>query len=117
MIRWFLVGLLAFSLTGCGASDSTNDSSAKRANAPAILLFTGRGTSPNDVAALERILSNHHFSYSTANSLRLNGLSESELRAHRLLLVPGGDFEKIGNGLTSGATGRLRHAIASGLSY
>jgi glutamine amidotransferase-like uncharacterized protein len=80
-------------------------------------LFTGRGTSPNDVAALERILSEHHFSYSTAKSPRLNGMSESELRAYRLLMVPGGNFEEIGNGLTSSATARLRNAIRSGLSY
>src|SRR5215831_14191487 len=65
---WLLLGLLLFSPTACRASDSTHDTPAKGANAtaaaatpptssgaPIILLFTGRGTSPNDVAALERI--------------------------------------------------------------
>src|ERR1019366_5816772 len=94
---WLLVGLLPFSLTACGASDSSNGAPAKGSNAtssgtPSILLFTGRGTPPNDVAALEGILSENHFSYSTASSPRLNGMSESELRAYRLLMVPGGDF-------------------------
>jgi hypothetical protein len=53
-----------------------------------VLLFTGRRTSPNDVAALEHILSENHMSHSTASSPRLNGMSESELRAYRLLMVP-----------------------------
>jgi glutamine amidotransferase-like uncharacterized protein len=127
---WLLLGLLPFALTACGASDPTNDAPAKGANAsaaaaipptssgtPIILLFTGRGTSPNDVAALERILSENHFSYSTASSPQLNGMSEPELRAYRLLMVPGGNFEEIGHGLTSSATARLRNAIRSGLSY
>jgi glutamine amidotransferase-like uncharacterized protein len=122
MIRTFvcmvLVGLTPFSLTACGASDSTNDAPAKGANAStAVLLFTGRGTSPNDVAALEHVLSENHVSYSTASSPRLNGMSESQVKAYRVLMVPGGDFEEIGHGLTSSATARLRNAIRSGLSY
>jgi glutamine amidotransferase-like uncharacterized protein len=44
-------------------------------------------------------------------------MSESELRAYRLLLVPGGNFVEIGNGLTSSATTRLRNAIQHGLNY
>jgi hypothetical protein len=129
--RWLVVGLLPLSLIACGASNSTNDAPAKGASAstaaaatlptssgtPIILLFIGRGTSPNDVAALERILSENHFSYSTANSRRLNRMSESELRAYRLLIVPGGDFEEIGNALTSSTTANLRNAIRSGLNY
>jgi glutamine amidotransferase-like uncharacterized protein len=116
----FLVALLLFSLTACGASGSTNHAAAKGTNAstaPIILLFTGRGTSPNDVAALERILSENHFSYSTASSPQLNGMSESALSASRLLIVPGGNFAEIGHGLTPSATARLRTAIRSGLGY
>jgi glutamine amidotransferase-like uncharacterized protein len=117
---WLLVGFLLFSLTACGASGSTNQAPAKGANvstAPIILLFTGRGTSPNDVAALERVLSENHFSYSTASSPQLNAMSESALSAYRLLVVPGGNFEEIGHGLTSSATARLRTAIRRGLGY
>jgi hypothetical protein len=117
---WLLVALLLFSLTACGASGSTNHPAAKDTNgftAPIILLFAGRGTSPNDVAALERILRENHFSYSTASSPQLNGMSESALSAYRLLIVPGGNFEEIGHGLASSATARLRTAIRSGLGY
>jgi len=44
-------------------------------------------------------------------------MSESELSAYRLLLVPGGNFVEIGNGLTSSATTHLRDAIQHGLNY
>jgi glutamine amidotransferase-like uncharacterized protein len=84
---------------------------------PPILLFNGDGTSPNDVAAIESVLRESAFSYSTANSQQLNTMSESELRAYRLLIVPGGNFEEIGNGLTTGATANIRGAIRHGLNY
>jgi glutamine amidotransferase-like uncharacterized protein len=82
-----------------------------------ILLFNGSGTSPNDVAALERILNENHFSYTTANSRQLNEMSESEIRAYRLLIVPGGNFEQIGNGLASSTTANVHNAVHSGLNY
>jgi len=44
-------------------------------------------------------------------------MSEAELRKFRLLIVPGGNFVRIGNNLTSGATANLRGAIQSGLNY
>jgi glutamine amidotransferase-like uncharacterized protein len=80
-------------------------------------LFNGSGTSPNDVAAIEKILNENDFSYTSANSRRLNEMSESQLRAYRLLIVPGGNFEQIGNGLTSSATANVRDAVNSGLNY
>ena len=76
------------------------------ANAAPILVFNGTGTSPGDVAALEKILSSEHLNYSTANSPQLNGISESQLREYRLLIVPGGNFESIGNSLTSTTTAK-----------
>lgn len=82
-----------------------------------ILLFNGRGTSPNDVAALESLLRERRSRYSTANSERLAAMSEAELDAYRLVIIPGGNFEAIGNALTADTTARLRKAISSGLSY
>jgi hypothetical protein len=41
----------------------------------AILLFNGSGTSPNDVAAIEKILNESDFSYTTAN-LRWRGVTK-----------------------------------------
>ena len=97
---------LAVAIVGCGKP------------APAsILLFAGRGTSPNDVVAFERILTDGHFDYSTASSRQLNGLSEPELRAYRLLIVPGGNFVEVGNGLDADSAARIRGAVGSGLNY
>ena len=110
--RWFLPGLLPLVVVACGApnpSPAAADSS--------ILLFAGRGTSPNDVAALERILRERRWSYSTASSEGLDAISDTELHAHRLLIVPGGNFERIGDGLRPGTTTRVRDAVGNGLNY
>src|SRR5205085_5882568 len=105
--------LISTALTACRTS---SDESRMPAPAP-ILLFNGTGTSPGDVAALERILSNGHPNYATANSSQLNGMSESQIREYRLLIIPGGNFEHIGNSLTSNTTGNIRSAIQNGLNY
>ena len=82
-----------------------------------ILLFSGRGTSPGDVAALEEVLSREHLEYSSIGTRQLNGLTESEIRKYRLLVIPGGNFEQIGKSLTSAATANIRGAVQSGLNY
>ena len=84
---------------------------ASPANAAPILLFSGNGTSPNDVAALEDILRGERLEYSTIGSAQLNRMRESQMREHRLLIVPGGNFETIGRRISSGATANLRNAI------
>jgi glutamine amidotransferase-like uncharacterized protein len=104
----FLLWLLPVLIVGCRTSAPT---------VPSILLFDGRGTSPNDVAALEDLLRESGLSYSTASSARLNAISESELKAYRLLVVPGGNFEVMGNGLTTSTATKLRSAIGDGLGY
>lgn len=103
VLLWLVSALIA----GCAASGPT----------ASILLFNGRGVSPNDVAALEAILRERGLRYSTASSARLDAISESELQTYRLIVIPGGNFEEIGNGLTTSATTRLRSAIESGSSY
>jgi len=108
--------LVSTALTACRAS---GDESRTRSHADAapVLLFKGTGTSPGDVAAIEKLLSNEHLNYSTVNSPQLNGMSESQIREYRLLIVPGGNFEHIGNSLTSTTTAHIRNAIHSGLNY
>jgi hypothetical protein len=103
---------LAVAIAACGKSPD-------RAVAPnaAILLFAGHGTSPNDVAAVERILAEGRFDYATVTSRQVNGLSVSQLRAHRLLIVPGGNFIEVGNGLDADSAVRIRNAIGGGLNY
>lgn len=100
---------MALALSACGPPASTT--------VPPILLFSGRGTSPNDVAAIERILSDKHFSYATADSAQLNAMSPQQLRAHRLLIIPGGNYVAIGENLTPTATANIRAAVNDGLSY
>lgn len=82
-----------------------------------ILLFNGPGTSQGDVAALEAILHSHQFNYVTVDSWWLNTISESQLRAHRLLIVPGGNFVHMGNGLGPATAAKVRNAVRAGLNY
>jgi glutamine amidotransferase-like uncharacterized protein len=104
-----------FACMACGTSRSGSDVVA--VPPPRILLFAGSGTSSNDVAALERILSASGLKYSTVTSRTLDTLAEPELRAYRLLVVPGGNFVQIGTGLSPGGARRIRSAIGSGLNY
>lgn len=87
-----------------------------RTTAP-ILLFDGQGTSPNDVRALESLLTERGLHYDTADSARLDSLSDGELRAYRLLVVPGGNFEVMGNSLDRATSARVRGAVHGGLNY
>ena len=82
-----------------------------------ILLFNGRGTSANDVAAVESILRGAHLSYTTASSRQLDAMSEPRLRTYRLLIVPGGNFVEIGKGLTPATVTNVRNAVHGGLNY
>src|SRR5262249_25978983 len=107
-LRRFLLWLVTVVVAGCAASEPTGRD---------ILLFNGRGTSPNDVATLEDILRESGVRYSIANSARLDAIRESELKTYRLLVIPGGNFEDIGKGLTTRATTTVRSAIGGGLSY
>jgi glutamine amidotransferase-like uncharacterized protein len=106
--------LISAGLTACG---SHRDGGSTSAGATPILLFNGGGTSPGDVAAVETILNDNHLNYSTANSSQLNELGEAQIRAYRLLIVPGGNFVDIGNSLTPGTTKNIRNAVDGGLNY
>jgi glutamine amidotransferase-like uncharacterized protein len=82
-----------------------------------ILLFTGTGSSPNDVKAIETILRDHGHAYATADAGELNAMSAQQLAAHRLLIVPGGNYVDMGNALTEDAAARVRDAVHNGLNY
>ncbi|HXH40852.1 MAG TPA: BPL-N domain-containing protein, partial [Thermoanaerobaculia bacterium] len=112
----FCLALLALNLSGChrqGASAVTLTSG----HVPPILLFNGTGTSPNDVAAIETLLEKSRISYSTANSAQLDEMSVARLRTYHLIIVPGGDFTGIGNGLRKETAAKLRDAVRHGVSY
>jgi len=87
------------------------------ARVPPVLLFNGTGTSPNDVAAIESLMEKSEISYSTANSAQLDEMSAVRLRTYRLIIVPGGDFTRIGTGLKKDAAAKLRDAVQRGVNY
>lgn len=82
-----------------------------------VLLFNGRGTSPNDVVAVERVLRDAHLTYATADSRQLGAMTVPRLRSYRLLIVPGGNFVEIGTSLTPVAVANVRNAVRGGLNY
>ena len=96
-------------VTGCTRTESNTGAS--------ILLFNGTGTSPNDVAAVAKILRERGLEYATANSKQLNRMSESQLLAYRLLIIPGGNYITIGNNLTPETTQRIQNAVQRGVNY
>ena len=108
IVAW-LLRIITLALTACSPSVSSLPLP--------ILLFNGTGTSPNDVAAIETILKQSHLEYSKVNSRQMNGMSESQLMASRLLIVPGGNFITIGNSLTPGTTTNIHNAVQGGLNY
>jgi hypothetical protein len=82
-----------------------------------VLIFNGSGTSSSDVAAVESVVKAKGLAYHTANSSQLDGMSESQLMAYKLFIVPGGNSITIGNNLSSKATTTVRGAVSQGLNY
>ena len=108
--------LISTTFTACRAGGDKATMPAHGYDAP-VLLFNGTGTSPGDVAALKKVLSSEHLNYSTVNSPQLNGMGESQIREYRLLIIPGGNFELIGNNLTSSTAANIHNAVQNGLNY
>ena len=104
-----LLFLIPLATTACAPTASTA--------VPPILLYSGPGTSVNDVAAVEAILRDKHLEYSTVNSRQLNVMSESQLLAYRLMIVPGGNFIDMGNSLERSTTANIHNAVQRGLNY
>ena len=100
---------------GTGASAAPQVEAA--ASTP-VLIFNGTGTSSTDVTAVENVVKTVGLGYKTANSSQLDAMSQSQLAAYKLFIVPGGDSVKIGNSLTSKATTNVHNAVAqNGLNY
>src|SRR5215472_9101866 len=106
--------LIAAGITACGPR---NHDPGNHGDAAPILLFTGSGASPGDVAALETIIHASHLAYAAVSSPELNTMTVEDLRRYRLLIVPGGDFVKIGDGLTPAGVVRVREAVHLGMNY
>src|SRR3954451_21594354 len=101
----FCLALFGLILFGCHRSTAVSLTSV---DAPPVLLFNGTGTSPNDVAAIETLLEKSRISYSTASSAQLDEMSAARLRAYHLLIMPGGDFTRIGMGLKKETSAKVR---------
>src|SRR5579871_3824060 len=110
-----LVICAVLSLAACQTHGS-EDAVENRTHHP-ILLFAGSGTSRNDVAAVEDILRNNHLDYWTADSSQLNQMTESQMSRYRLVIMPGGNFVHMGDGLTAAAAANVRNRVKSGLNY
>lgn len=93
------------------------DADLRAAQGTQILLFTGKGVSPSDVKAIESLMNRARHAYATADSAQLNGMTPAQLSSYRLLIVPGGDFVTMGNGLTEETTEKVRNAVGAGLNY
>jgi len=104
-------------LTGTVFTACNNKSKLPLNSGAAILLFSGTGTSPNDVKAFETLLNDNHLTYSIINSTALNAMTEQQLMRYKLLIVPGGNFIDMGKSLTDSAAARIHNAVKLGLNY
>src|SRR5262249_22805972 len=55
--------------------------------------------------------------YVTANSRELNHMSESQLMAYQLMIIPGGNYLSMGNNLTPETATNIHNAVQSGMNY
>jgi glutamine amidotransferase-like uncharacterized protein len=101
--------IASLTLTSCAPSKSNDN--------PPVLLFTGSGTSPNGVKAIEAILKESRLKYATVTSEQLNGMTEAQLLAYRLMIIPGGNYITIGNSLRPETTTNIHNAVQNGLNY
>jgi len=113
-LTWFLVIAIPCIVIGAAC---TRHQARLPADAASILLFNGRGTAGEDVRALEDLLKSQGLEYSTVTSSEMNQMPLSQLQKYRLLIVPGGNFVEIGDGLTMAATENIHNAVHHGLNY
>jgi glutamine amidotransferase-like uncharacterized protein len=63
-------------------------------------------------------LSTLKLNYATADASQLDAMTETELKAYKLFIVPGGNSITIGNNLSQNATTNVRNAVSNdGLHY
>jgi glutamine amidotransferase-like uncharacterized protein len=55
--------------------------------------------------------------FATVGSRQLNGMTEAQLMAYRLLIIPGGNYITIGKNLTPGTATNIHNAVQGGLNY
>ena len=98
-------------------SGSANESETPTAESVSVLIFDGTGTSSTDVTAVENVVSTAGLAYHTVNSSQLDGMTQAELAAYKLFIVPGGNSIAIGDNLSSKASSTVHDAVENGLNY
>jgi hypothetical protein len=120
---FILVACLALISTGCGSPGlsgvSPQQSSSSQpmidgTSTAQILLFNGTGTTSTDVSAVESLLGSLKLVYTTANTEQIEGMTQSQLEAYKLLIVPGGNSITIGDNLSTSATNNIHNAVVDG---
>jgi glutamine amidotransferase-like uncharacterized protein len=66
---------------------------------------------------MRSVLKDRHLDYATVNSRQLNGMTGAQLMACRLIIIPGGNFFDMGNGLASDTLTNIHNAVQGGLNY
>lgn len=108
---------LALALMSGGACGLTACARQAPTDAPLVLLFTGAGTSPNDVRAVQELLAEMRVSYAPVAADDLASMTRAQLLQSRLLIVPGGNFLTMGASLTSPTRATVHEAVQDGLNY
>jgi glutamine amidotransferase-like uncharacterized protein len=106
---------------GSGVSSQPSTASQTKIEATSstpILLFAGTGTIANDVSAVEAMLTSMKLGYATVTTSQLDAMSQTQLEAYKLLIVPGGNSITIGDNLSTTATTNIHNAVTvGGLHY
>jgi hypothetical protein len=103
---------------GPGAlNTASSTSSSTYGSSSSVLLYAGSGTSSGDVSAVKSLLGSLGLAYTTLSASQLNSMSVSQLTAHKLFIMPGGNAVTIGQYLTKTATSNVRQAISNGMHY
>jgi hypothetical protein len=105
------------SSTSSAALGTTAMTTTTTTSSVPVLVYNGLGTSSTDVTAVEAVVTSMGLAYATANSTQLNAMSQSQLQAYKLFLMPGGNSITIGSYLTKNATATLHNAVSAGLNY
>ncbi len=117
MGRVFIISIILSITAALAACRGGNTGAPPNGDTTAILLFNGKGVSPNDVTAIQTILENNHLSYTTINGAALNTITQPQLLKHRLLIMPGGNFIDMGKSLDTATATNIRLAVQHGLNY
>ncbi|MFO0940595.1 MAG: BPL-N domain-containing protein [Pirellulales bacterium] len=80
-------------------------------------MVNGKGTSANDVKAIESLLLEMQLDFDTVRLDELNQTSLEQFKRYKLLVFPGGNYLQMGESLNETTRSHIRAAVGDGLSY